>query len=178
MHKSTYENPSRKLGEKRKQHKNPKLPSYSYLRHWEGGLEYSWGLKESDTTEQLNWTELKGTTEDEMFGWMASPTWWTWVWVGSRSWWWTGKPGVLQSVGSQRIRHDWATELNWRHWVAVFHYRHNWFTSSTGERNLCCRAPPPPWEQQEGDSPISSLLGKSQDQFRKRLIRGRKYLLV
>ena len=44
--------------------------------------------------------------------------------------------------------------------------------------NLCCRPPPPPWEPQEGDSPISSLLGKSQDQLRKRVIRGRKYLLV
>ena len=46
-------------------------------------------------------------------GWMASPTQWTWLWVSSRSWWWTGKPGVLQSMGSQRARHDWATELNW-----------------------------------------------------------------
>ena len=44
-------------------------------------------------------------------GWMASPTRWTWVWVGSGSWWWTGKPGVLQSMGSQRVGHDWATEL-------------------------------------------------------------------
>ena len=44
--------------------------------------------------------------------WMASPTRWTWVWVGSRSWWWTGKPGVLQSMVSQRVRHDWVTELN------------------------------------------------------------------
>ena len=44
---------------------------------------------------------------------MASPTRWTWVWVGSRSRWWTGKCGVLQSMGSQRVRHDWATELNW-----------------------------------------------------------------
>ena len=44
-------------------------------------------------------------------GWMALPTWWTWVWASSGSWWWTGKPGVLQSMGSQRIRHDWATEL-------------------------------------------------------------------
>ena len=44
---------------------------------------------------------------------MASPTWWTWVCVSSRSWWWTGKPGVLQSMGSQRVGHDWATELNW-----------------------------------------------------------------
>ena len=46
-------------------------------------------------------------------GWIASPIRWTGVWVGFRSWWWTGKPGVLQSMGSQRVRHDWATELNW-----------------------------------------------------------------
>ena len=44
-------------------------------------------------------------------GWMASPTWWTWVWVSSRSWGWTGKPGMLQSMGSQRVGHDWATKL-------------------------------------------------------------------
>ena len=48
-------------------------------------------------------------------GWTASPTWWTWIWVGSGSWWWTGKPGMLQSMGSQRVGHNWATELNWRH---------------------------------------------------------------
>ena len=46
-------------------------------------------------------------------GWMVSPTWWTWVLVGSRSWCWTGKPGMLQSMGLQRVGHDWATELNW-----------------------------------------------------------------
>ena len=44
---------------------------------------------------------------------MASPTWWTWVWVNSGSWWWTGRPGVLRCTGSQRVGHDWATELNW-----------------------------------------------------------------
>ena len=38
---------------------------------------------------------------------------WTWVWVSSRSWWWTGRPGMLESMGSQRVRHDWVTELNW-----------------------------------------------------------------
>ena len=43
---------------------------------------------------------------------MASPTQWTWVWVSSGNWWWTGRPGVLQFMGSQRVRHDWATELN------------------------------------------------------------------
>ena len=46
-------------------------------------------------------------------GWTASPTQWTWVWVSSGSWWWTGNPGVLQSMGLWRIRHDWVTELNW-----------------------------------------------------------------
>ena len=46
-------------------------------------------------------------------GWMASPTRWMWVWVNSGSWWWTGRPGVLQFMGSQRVEHDWATELNW-----------------------------------------------------------------
>ena len=45
-------------------------------------------------------------------GWMASPTRWTWVWVDSGSWWWTGRPGVLRFTGSQRVRHDWATELS------------------------------------------------------------------
>ena len=53
-------------------------------------------------------------------GWMASLTRWTWVWVNSRSWWWTGRPGVLRFMGSQRVGHDWATELNWmKSWVWV-----------------------------------------------------------
>ena len=46
-------------------------------------------------------------------GWMASLTRWAWVWVNSRSWWWTERPGVLRFMGSQRVGHDWATELNW-----------------------------------------------------------------
>ena len=46
-------------------------------------------------------------------GWMASPTQWTWVWVNSGSWWWTGRPGMLRFMGLQRAGHDWATELNW-----------------------------------------------------------------
>ena len=46
-------------------------------------------------------------------GWMASPILWTWVWVNSGSWWWTGRPGVLWFMGLQRVRHGWMTELNW-----------------------------------------------------------------
>ena len=53
--------------------------------------------------------------KDWCWSWISNTlvTSWTWVWVNSGSWWWTGRPGVLQSVGSQRVRHDWATELNW-----------------------------------------------------------------
>ena len=46
-------------------------------------------------------------------GWMASLTRWTWVWVNPRSWWWTGRPGVLWFMGLQKVGHDWTTELNW-----------------------------------------------------------------
>ena len=61
-----------------------------------------------DIDSGKDWRREKGITEWD--GSMASPTQWTWVWVNSRSWWWTGRPGVLQSMGSQRVRHDWVTE--------------------------------------------------------------------
>ena len=62
------------------------------------------------------WERLKtgGEGDDRGWdGWMASLTQWTWVWESSGSWWWTGRPGVLQSTRSQRFKHDWGTELNW-----------------------------------------------------------------
>ena len=62
------------------------------------------------------WERLKAGGEGdgrEWDGWMASPTQWTWVWVSSGSRWWTGKPGVLQSMGWQRVGYDWVTGLNW-----------------------------------------------------------------
>ena len=62
------------------------------------------------------WERLKtgGEGDDRRWNdWMTSLTQWTCVWVNSRSWWWTGRPGMLQSMGSQRVRHDWETELNW-----------------------------------------------------------------
>ena len=46
-------------------------------------------------------------------GWMASPTEWTWIWINFRSLWWTRRPGRLQFLGLQRVRHEWATELDW-----------------------------------------------------------------
>ena len=60
--------------------------------------------------------DWKAGGEGDDRGWdglMASPTQWTWLWVNSGSWWWTGRPGVLQSMGLQRVVHDWATEVNW-----------------------------------------------------------------
>ena len=57
------------------------------------------------------WERLKAGEEGDDRGWDGRMVWWTWVWVNSRSWWWTGRPGVLKSMGSQRVGRDWATEL-------------------------------------------------------------------
>ena len=54
-------------------------------------------------------------------GWMTPSTRWSWVWTSSRSWSWTGKPGMLQSMGSQRVGHNWAIELNWSLLGKLFH---------------------------------------------------------
>ena len=62
------------------------------------------------------WERLRAGEEGDgrgQDGWITSLTQWTWVWVDSESWWWTGRPGMLQSMGSQRVGHDWVTELNW-----------------------------------------------------------------
>ena len=65
-----------------------------------------------------------GEGDDRVWdSWMASPTQWVWVWASSGSWWWTGKPGVLRSMGSKRVEHDWATELNC--WTHIWIWRYN-----------------------------------------------------
>ena len=72
------------------------------------------------------WEILKAGGEGDDWGWdgwMASQTRWTWVWVSSRSWRWTGKPGVLQCMGSQTVEHDWATELNWTEQEPAYQFR-------------------------------------------------------
>ena len=74
----------------------------------------SW-LIGKDPDAEKDWRrEQTGTTVDEMLGWMGSPTQWTRIWASSRSWWWTGKPVMVRSMGLQRVGHDWATELNWK----------------------------------------------------------------
>ena len=88
------------------------------------GLCWSWNSNTLGTwCEELThwkrpwcWERLKMGGEGGNRGWddwMASLTQWTWVWASSGSWWWTGRRGVLQSTGSQRVRHYWVTELNW-----------------------------------------------------------------
>ena len=79
------------------------------------------------------WERFKAGREGddrEWNGWMASLNRWTWVWASSRSWWWTGKPGVLQSVGSQRVGHDWVAELNY---MRLQHYRRRKIGDASGQ---------------------------------------------
>ena len=74
-----------------------------------------WRTDSFERTLMLGKTESGRRRDDRGWdGWMASSTQWTWVWVDSRSWWWTGRPGMLQSMGLQRVGHNQATELNWR----------------------------------------------------------------
>ena len=78
--------------------------------HWPPH-EKSWLIgKDSDAGKDWGRRERDDRGWD---GWMASPIQWTWVWVNSGRWWWTGRPGMLWFMGSQRVRHDWATDLIW-----------------------------------------------------------------
>ena len=76
------------------------LTHWKRLRCWEG-------LRAGGEGDDPGWD-----------GWMASLTRWTWVWVNSGSWWWTGRPGMLRFMGSQRIGHDWVTDLNRTDWTS------------------------------------------------------------
>ena len=122
------------------------------------------------------WERLNAGGEGDDRGWdcwMASPTQRTWVWVDSGSWWWTGRPGLLQSVGSQRVGHNWVTELNWTEltmvgaerlrppagccgsWFVKAWYlpskhalesqmsQHGWISMSQGSAHECFTRPPP-----------------------------------
>ena len=83
------------------------------LKHW---FLATWCEKLTHWKRPWCWERWKVGEEGDdrgWDGWMASLTQWTWVWVNSWSWWWTGKPGMLQSTGSQWVRYDCTTELNW-----------------------------------------------------------------
>ena len=83
---------------------------------WNSNTLATWWEELTHLKRPWCWERLKvgGEGDDRGWdGWMASPTQWTWVWIDSGSWWWTGRPGMLQFMGSQRVGHYWATELNW-----------------------------------------------------------------
>ena len=82
-----------------------KLQSFGHLMQRADSFEKFLMLGKTEGTRRRG--------QQRMRWWMASPTQWAWVWVNSGSWWWTGRPGMLWSMGSQRVRHDWATEQNW-----------------------------------------------------------------
>ena len=91
------------------------LPSQDWCWSWNSNILVTWS-EEMTHLETLMLGKIEsGRRRDNRGwdGWMESLTQWTWVWLNSRSWWWTGSPGVLQSMGLQWVRHNWATELNW-----------------------------------------------------------------
>ena len=80
---------------------NTLATSWEELTHWK--RPWCWeGLGARGEGDDRGWD-----------GWTASPTEWTWVWVNSRSWRWPARPGLLQSMGLQRVGHNWVTKLNW-----------------------------------------------------------------
>ena len=83
---------------------------------WNSNTLATWCEELTHWKRPWYWERLRAGREGDdrrWDDWMASPTQWTWVWAGSKSLWWTGKPGVLQFMGLQGVGHDWATELNW-----------------------------------------------------------------
>ena len=80
-----------------------KLQYFGHLIQRTDPLEKTLMVGKVESRRRRGWQRMR---------WLALPTRWTWVWASSRSWWWTGKRGMLQSMGSQRVRHNWATELN------------------------------------------------------------------
>ena len=81
---------------------------------WNSNTLAAWCEELTHLKRPWCWERLRAGGEGDnrgWDGWMASPTQWTWVWVNTGSWWWTGRPGVLRFLGSQRVRHDWRIEL-------------------------------------------------------------------
>ena len=95
---------------------SPKYSLEGLCWSWSYNTLASWCEELTHWKRSWCWERLRagGERDDRGWdGWMALLTQWTWVWASSGRWWWTGKPGVLQSMGLQRVRYDWVTELNW-----------------------------------------------------------------
>ena len=112
---------------------NPEYLLEGLMLNWKSNTLATWCEELTYWKGPWCWERLKVGREGDnrgWSGWMASPTQWTWVWVNSGSWWWTKRPGVPQSMGSQRVGHDWAAELNWCHILG--------FLGGTSGKELAC----------------------------------------
>ena len=92
------------------------VPWKDWCWSWNSNTLATWCEHLNHLKRPWCWERLRAGGEGDnrgWDGWMASPTWWTWAWVDSGSWWWTGRPGVLWFMGSQRVGQDCVTELNW-----------------------------------------------------------------
>ena len=93
----------------------PEYPLKDWCWSWNSSTLATWSEELTHWQRPWCWERLRAGEDGDdrgWDGWMASLTQWKWVWVTSGSWWWTGRLGMLQSMGSQRVGHDWATELN------------------------------------------------------------------
>ena len=103
---------------------SPNIHWKDWCWSWNSNTMATWWEELTHWKRPWCWERLKagGDRNDRGWdGWIVSSTQWTWVWVNPGSWWWTGRPGVLQSVGSPRVGHGWGTELNWMtHLKALF----------------------------------------------------------
>ena len=99
---------------------------------WNSNTLSMWRTDSFEKTLMLERLKVGGEGDNRGWdGWMSSPTQWTWVWVNSGSWWWTGRAGMLRFMGSQRVRHDWATEQNWTSII-----KSKMWTTSKKERSI------------------------------------------
>ena len=92
---------------------NPEYSLEGLKLHWSTNTSATWCKELTHWKRLWCWERLRtgGEGDDRGWdGWMASPTQWTWIWANSGRWWRTRKPGMLQSMGSQRVRHDWLTK--------------------------------------------------------------------
>ena len=100
---------------------NPEYSLEGRCWSWDSNTLATWCEELTHLKRPWCWERLKAGREGDdrgWDGWMASPTQWKWVWVNSGNWWWTERPCVLQSMGLQRVGHDWAIELNSQHFWA------------------------------------------------------------
>ena len=96
---------------------------------WNSNTLATWCKELTHLKRPWCWERLKAGGEGDNRGWdgtITSLAQWTWVWINSRSWWWAGKPGMLQYMGSQRVGHDWATELNLKSLSHVWLFATQW----------------------------------------------------